>query len=564
MAGKSPAHKTILLLQPQRLPLRTPVVQLLKVDRRGTMVHMEEMAITAANLAGLLKQAPPAIRSCLAKFGQRELEKMHATLEKKLLLVKFGKQEAEAYRYKAVTRYYHELFAFLRRHADEIAWYHRLTQPGTLRVQTAPCTYAAFSVMLHWEAYAGHHGPALKGWVKFNGEKQPLEAFRRFSFLLEKEGKYYLMNLSTTEAMDWMDDQHLTSGTWDTERFVKEIVEPLRRDHQQTVDTEGLVPKPRLKVRPTPQVRLSELNNTFLMLTPQFVYEGYLVDGPWMEATEVRTPEGPLVIERDHEVEETFNTMLRGLHPQFAKQYNGYYYLSFAEAQKKHWFLNIYHQLLGSEAEVTGLDMLRHFRYTPHKASTTLQVLEREGDMLRVHFALGFGKEKVPLPELQKMLLAGQKVVMMKDGSMGVLGEEWLTQYAAIVKHGKIQGKQLLVPRWLGLGAEDNEDGTALRKGLTQDWLERWNKWKNEEQALYPVPAVLNGTRLRPYQQKGFDWMALLAEAGGSACLADDMGLGKTLQTICFMAHALQQKPGSRHLVVCPASLMYNWQQEFE
>src|SRR5690606_35864244 len=40
------------------------------------------------------------------------------------------------------------------------------------------------------------------------------------------------------------------------------------------------------------------------------------------------------------------------------------------------------------------------------------------------------------------------------------------------------------------------------------------------------------------------------------------MGLGKTLQTIAFLLSRLEQDPGARHLVVCPASLIYNWQQE--
>jgi len=69
---------------------------------------------------------------------------------------------------------------------------------------------------------------------------------------------------------------------------------------------------------------------------------------------------------------------------------------------------------------------------------------------------------------------------------------------------------------------------------------------------------------LRPYQQKGFEWMALLAEAGAGACLADDMGLGKTLQTICFLAHYHEQYPDLKHMIICPSSLLYNWQQEFE
>lgn len=58
--------------------------------------------------------------------------------------------------------------------------------------------------------------------------------------------------------------------------------------------------------------------------------------------------------------------------------------------------------------------------------------------------------------------------------------------------------------------------------------------------------------------------MALLAEAEAGCCLADDMGLGKTLQAICFLTWYQERHPGSRHLIVCPASLLYNWQQELQ
>ncbi|MBX3205438.1 MAG: DEAD/DEAH box helicase [Labilithrix sp.] len=71
-----------------------------------------------------------------------------------------------------------------------------------------------------------------------------------------------------------------------------------------------------------------------------------------------------------------------------------------------------------------------------------------------------------------------------------------------------------------------------------------------------PLPADLRAT-LRDYQTRGVDWLAFLRGAGLGGVLADDMGLGKTLQTIC----ALPEAP-ARTLVVCPKSVVYNWQEE--
>lgn len=64
---------------------------------------------------------------------------------------------------------------------------------------------------------------------------------------------------------------------------------------------------------------------------------------------------------------------------------------------------------------------------------------------------------------------------------------------------------------------------------------------------------------LRKYQTDGYRWACSLAKLGFGGILADDMGLGKTLQMIAYLCHAR----GPVHLVVCPSSLVYNWEAEF-
>ena len=116
--------------------------------------------------------------------------------------------------------------------------------------------------------------------------------------------------------------------------------------------------------------------------------------------------------------------------------------------------------------------------------------------------------------------------------------------------------------KWMAL-IEDksSEDAAVLKDVMKKDWWLRWQQWQQPDTITYPIPAGIAAT-LRPYQHKGFEWMVLLSEAGAGACLADDMGLGKTLQTICFLAYQLQRNPTEKHLVICPSSLLYNWQQE--
>ena len=84
----------------------------------------------------------------------------------------------------------------------------------------------------------------------------------------------------------------------------------------------------------------------------------------------------------------------------------------------------------------------------------------------------------------------------------------------------------------------------------------------NQAIAPLPTPASFQG-QLRPYQARGVAWLSFLERWGLGACLADDMGLGKTPQLIAFLLYLQEQ--GSLEqptLVVCPTSVLGNWERE--
>ena len=77
----------------------------------------------------------------------------------------------------------------------------------------------------------------------------------------------------------------------------------------------------------------------------------------------------------------------------------------------------------------------------------------------------------------------------------------------------------------------------------------------------YTPPLSLQKT-LRKYQRDGYRWLRTLDGYGMGGILADDMGLGKTVQVLSYL---LAMKEGGQHLpslIVCPASLVLNWQEE--
>jgi SNF2 family DNA or RNA helicase len=70
--------------------------------------------------------------------------------------------------------------------------------------------------------------------------------------------------------------------------------------------------------------------------------------------------------------------------------------------------------------------------------------------------------------------------------------------------------------------------------------------------------------QLRPYQQQGMTWLLFLRELGLGGCLADDMGLGKTVQLLAYMSYVYDQENPQAFLIVCPTSVLGNWQKEIE
>ncbi len=79
----------------------------------------------------------------------------------------------------------------------------------------------------------------------------------------------------------------------------------------------------------------------------------------------------------------------------------------------------------------------------------------------------------------------------------------------------------------------------------------------------YDVPESLKDV-LRPYQVYAYQWMRTLSSAHFGGILADDMGLGKTLETISVLLAEKERGTLDTALIVCPASLVFNWQMEFD
>src|SRR5205085_8476098 len=87
--------------------------------------------------------------------------------------------------------------------------------------------------------------------------------------------------------------------------------------------------------------------------------------------------------------------------------------------------------------------------------------------------------------------------------------------------------------------------------------------WSGIPATTSPVDTLRLGNlesmkgHLRPYQIRGVQWLLDRSRAGLGGLLADEMGLGKTVQIL-----AMLEAVGGPALVVCPSSLIWNWERE--
>ncbi len=553
--------RTILLLSPRIMAEGKPAVSLLKIGKKDKTISYSTAELEWSLVRKHFRDYPKPARDILMNCCMEALGETHTGIQKAFELRR-NEEAFDVFSGKNFIKHWHRMLEGFQPYFPLIKWYHQKRQAGKNALLTAPCSFSSFKPGLSFEVCAEKQRLRLKTFVHIHNDVYPIEIFNRTHFLLESKSEYFILSYA-----DYLTLEKLESVNWaqyenSPDLFAMHVLAPL--DERYSVKRNNHFPKQELAVAPVSRLMLSELNNAFLMLTPQWLYDGHLVDGEWKDRCEVTADGAVRVIKRSRDAETRFIQTLEALHPNFANQRNGYYYLSFADAQKKQWFLKTYHRLLQMDIEIAGMDMLRHFRYSSHTAVTAMKLLNEDEHRMLYKMELVFGEEKVPLNELQSMLLAGQKAVLLKDGSLGLLSEEWLQQYAPVLKHGKVKNNTIELVRWMAVANQHaTEEMPAMKLAIPNNWWRKWEQWQSNAEPLYALPNAVRAT-LRPYQQKAYEWMLLLNEIGAGACLADDMGLGKTLQAICAMVHFIDRHPAAKNIVVCPASLIYNWQQELE
>ncbi|MFA6057087.1 MAG: DEAD/DEAH box helicase [Taibaiella sp.] len=529
--------------------------------RSGSSVPFEMFPLDEVQIERYFSKYSPEGKKILSRFNDDDIAFEVSQLKKRHAKEKSG-IPLEKFLDKTVVRYIQEILSNLLHEVHDLRTYHRVKNPQTGNYLISKCNILKDVPELTFEVKKNNDGGLyVEPVVNCGGLVYNLNELKRYKFLIETEGNYYTLRSADHLTLEWLELSQPQQFSYNEVLFSQRIVQKLEETHK--VNRNDLFTKKEINTLPVNCVYLSEISDSMLMFTPRWKYDGIIVEGIWKEKHEtIRNGEAYSIL-RNKEAEEQFTAYLQSLHPNFAKQSNKFFYLTFADAKKKQWFLKAYHGLIEQDSEMIGLEMLRHFRYSAHSPATEMRILKQEEETLTLSLTIHFDKESISLPELQKLLIAGQNSILLKDSTIGIFNDEWVAQYTPIIKHGKISKGEITIPQWIMLSLEKGAAKEVLEPSINEEWLKSWLLWQDEQQIVYPVPGTVQAT-LRPYQHKGFEWLALLSEIGAGACLADDMGLGKTLQTITFLSWRQQRNSEARHIIACPASLIYNWKQELD
>ncbi|HET7117571.1 MAG TPA: SNF2-related protein, partial [Hanamia sp.] len=342
---------------------------------------------------------------------------------------------------------------------------------------------------------------------------------------------------------------------------LREIIAPLKEKYPVEIDP-SLQFESR-KVEPVAQVMVAEYLNQYLMLIPQFVYEDKTVDYDEQTDIGVQQNDSFYLIERDRVAEKEFYEKLRLLNPVFVKQLqNPFYYLPFKDVMKGNWFLKTIRKLQNENITVKGMQDLKKFKY--NTAHPTFEMKTGSGtDWFDLKIEVKFGSQQVPLRDIQKAINTAQKIVVLGDGTFGVLPEEWLKQYRMIMKMGDEKDGTLRVNK-MHFSIINELHSLIDEEEILKELEDKKQRLQNiDSLEVKPISKKIKAV-LRPYQKGGFQWLQALDELGWGGCLADDMGLGKTLQAISFLQFIKEKYKKSTSLVVCPTSLIYNWESEIQ
>ncbi|MBL7765732.1 MAG: DEAD/DEAH box helicase [Chitinophagaceae bacterium] len=352
----------------------------------------------------------------------------------------------------------------------------------------------------------------------------------------------------------------ITSDNWPT--FLEQQLLPLNKLYEVDYD-DDLIEHKKNSI-PKLTAYLSEQGSYFI-IKPMFDYDEVKVEWNNDVTLSVNDNGKVIIIQRNKEVEQNFTNLLQSLHTNLRKpEVENHFAIHSKYALQKNWFFLFFERMIAENVELFGYDQLRNLKVNKAKPNTRLFVSSNL-DWFDTEIEIDFDGQSASLQDIQKALAIKQNYVPLKDGTLGLLPEEWLQKFSLLFKMSDASGNKLRVSKFNFNVIDELYDmiDDELIKEELDDKKRKLLNIDPEKFSDIPVPEQLQA-ELRPYQKAGFQWLAHLDQIKWGGLLADDMGLGKTIQTLTFLQHFKNQYEGLHALIICPTTLLFNWENEIK
>lgn len=347
------------------------------------------------------------------------------------------------------------------------------------------------------------------------------------------------------------------------ENWQQELIQtilPLAKDYK--IEFDKSLTKEIKGTTPEIHVKLVEKGD-YLLFQPIYKYKGYEAKPHDKETILIAEGEKVVQVYRDKTAEQEFIHKLEGLHSQFMRPHDSdSLILKGPDVLKNNWFFLFIDAMKDMKVPVYGFEALKNFKFNTAKPATHIH-LSSGLDWFDAKVELSFGDQKIGISDIKKALANKQSFVQLGDGTLGILPEEWLRKYSLLFKVGEGTTDKLKLSKYHLSVIDDlyeKRDEHELSFQL-DDKMERIRNFKSIPEI--PPPQELEHI-LRPYQVAGFQWLNYLNDVSWGGILADDMGLGKTVQALSMLRHYHSENNELKALVVCPTTLIYNWENEIK
>ncbi len=341
---------------------------------------------------------------------------------------------------------------------------------------------------------------------------------------------------------------------------MQSVILPLTKEYEVEFDR-SLVKEVSIS---TPDIKLMlQERGDFLVFQPVFSYKGFETKPGDKETLIIPDGDKILQIQRNKEAEDAFMKKLENLHSGFiTKQETGSLVLKGAEVLRNNWFFLFVDAMKEMKVPVFGFEALKNFRFNTAKPSTHIHVSSGQ-DWFDAKVEIEFGEQRVGIADIKRALAEKRSFVQLTDGTLGILPDEWLKKYSLLFKVGEGRTDKLRLSRFHMSVIDDlyeNRNEEEMSFALDEKY-ERLKEYKNipEIEPPHQLEPIL-----RPYQLAGYRWLSYLNDVGWGGILADDMGLGKTVQALTMLDHYKKVNESLIAIVVCPTTLIYNWQNEIK